>query len=82
MQQTRMASLSPQQTLKDARFWDERNARANSRHLAAIRELIAVRELRGDAAGAEQVRDVTKHREAEGITELYPPPAGEVPPAS
>ena len=42
-QHTRMAAIQPQQHIRDARFWDDRYERANTRFLAAIRELIRVR---------------------------------------
>ncbi len=78
--QTRMASLLPQQNLRDGKFWDERNARANARYLAAIRELIAVREMRGDATGATHVREVVKMQKTEGTSDLCPPSAGHISP--
>ncbi len=55
MQFTRMAAIQPQQHIRDARFWDERHERANARYLSTIRELIKLRELSGDVAGAQQL---------------------------
>lgn len=56
MQHTRMAAIQPQQHRRDARFWDDRYERANARFLAAIRELVTVRELLGDKAGVVQLQ--------------------------
>jgi hypothetical protein len=58
-QHTRMAAIQPQQHIRDARFWDDRYERANTRFLAAIRELIRVREALGDEAGVIQLKHTT-----------------------
>ncbi len=47
IQYTRMAAIQPQQNVRDARFWSDRHDRAHTRYLAAVKELIAVRELLG-----------------------------------
>ena len=72
MQYTRMAAIQPQQHIRDARFWDDRYERANARYLAAIRELITVRELlgHGDIKMTLRYAHLAPHVKAEAVEVL------------
>jgi hypothetical protein len=48
----RMAAIQPQQNKGDARFWEQRQERANKRYTSAIRDLASVREMLGGVAGS------------------------------
>ncbi|PQO40372.1 hypothetical protein DTL21_00065 [Bremerella cremea] len=55
---THMATLQSQNGERDSRFWDAQYARAHSRYLAAIRELVDIREIYGDSDGVSHLREV------------------------
>lgn len=55
---THMATLQSQNGDRDSRFWDAQYAGAYSRYLAAIRELVDIREIYGDSDGASHLREV------------------------
>ncbi len=54
---TQMAALQPQYLGRDEQYWGDKFKRANSRYLAAIRELVDIREILGDIVGASKLRD-------------------------
>lgn len=55
---TQMATLQSQSDDGDTGFWESRYDRAHSRYLAAVRELVDIREIYGDSDGASHLREV------------------------
>lgn len=55
---TQMATLQAQDHQRDSVFWEARYGRAHSRYLAAVRELVDIREILGDRDGASFLREV------------------------
>jgi hypothetical protein len=57
---TRVATIQPQKYKQDARFWTQRQERADARYLAAIRELATLRGLLGHTAPAISIPEPTE----------------------
>lgn len=55
---SQMAKIQPQHLARDLQFWNAQYERAYYRYLAAIRELVDIRELLGDRDGASYLREV------------------------